>query len=138
MFTLPPKVERRVQCFRLRGVVSRGNDTREAYLDERTAPTCLDFSELSGYHEWIIEAEFEGGYTAAIVTCNWQGGACFIACGEHHSWPDTEEKIASHGCIIPYVKKWLSHVWQEQELYGVLRASDAIECPHLEIFGRSA
>jgi len=138
MPTTPTIIERKVTQYRLRGVISRGDATEESYLDKQPTLTDLNFSGLSGYHEWVIEAEFEGGYTAAIVTCNWRGGACFIARAEHHFWPDTEERIESHGHIIPYVKNWLNRLWKAQVLYGVLRVGDAVDCPHLEIFGRSA
>lgn len=126
-------VERKVTQFRLRGIISRGSATEELYLDKRTDSQYLDFSKLSGYQEWEIEAEFEGGYTAPIVTCNWQSGACFIAHGEYHFWHDTEDCIETHEQIIPYVKRWLTRA----ELYGILRVDNAIDCPHLEIFGRS-
>jgi len=134
MITNSSLIERRVELFRLRGVVGRQEVEAETNLDEQIDPAHLNFSKLSGYHEWVIEAEFEGGYTAAIVTCNWSGGACFIAHGEYHFWLDSEERIASHGQIIPYVQKWLTCA----ELYGILRDGGAIDCPHLEIFGRSA
>lgn len=131
MMTKPPVVERPVQCFRLRSVVNRNEVIADSDLDEQTDPQCLDFSKLSGYHEWEVVAEFEGGYAAPIVTCNWQSGAYFIAHGEYHFWHDTDDRIETHEQIIPYVKRWLTRA----ELYGVLRIGDAIACPHLEIFG---
>lgn len=133
MNTKPPSIERRVELFRLRGVIDRQEVENEITLDEQIDAQNLNFSKLSGYHEWVIEAEFKGGYSAALVTCNWSSGTCFIAKGEYNFWRDTEEYIASHGQIIPYVKRWLTRA----ELYGILRNKSVIECPHLEIYGRT-
>jgi len=108
-------------------------DNAETVLDEKESPLDLNFSQLSGYEAWVIEADF-GEATATIVTCHWIVGACFVARGEYLFWLDTNDIIPTHKAIIPYVKGWLGRTL----LRGIMRDCDALECPHLEIYGRTS
>lgn len=105
----------------------------EVLLDERDDPLSLHFSKLSGIGEWLIEVDF-GAATAVIVTCNWRCSDSYVARGEYLFWPDTIQRIELHSEIIPYIKRWLDRTL----LRGIMRDDDILECPHLEISGRSS
>jgi hypothetical protein len=123
-------VELSITAARLLAVDQYGDDV---LLDESDDPLLLHFSKLSGIGEWLIEVDF-GSAMAAIVTCNWQGGDSYVAHGEYLFWLDTTQRINRHSEIIPYVKGWLNRTL----LRGIMRDDDILECPHLEISGRSS
>jgi len=130
MTSTPKPLELSITAARLLAVDRHGEDV---LLDESADPLLLHFSKLSGIGEWLIEVDF-GDATAVIVTCNWQGGGGYVARGEYLFWLDTTQRINSHSEIIPYVKRWLTNTL----LRGIMRDDDILECPHLEISGRSA
>ena len=93
-------------------------------------PTQLDYSQLSGCREWSIGVTFDGKSTMPLVTCDWRGAPHYVAHGQYLFWNDSEERIATHDQIIPFVKRWLKRAL----LRGTCR--DGVwNHPHLKISG---